>query len=286
MKVLIAGATGYLGSHIVTELKKKSYFIRTITRNSDKLKKRKLEIDEIFEAEITKPETLTNCCDGIDIVITTIGITKQKDGLTYMNVDYQANLNLLNEAIKSNVKKFIYVFVANSDKMQNLKIIQAKQLFVDKLTQSGLKYCIIKPNGFFADMGEFLEMAKKGSVYVFGKGDFKINPIHGEDLAKACVENIDRYEKEVSVGGPETLTHNQIAEFAFNALGKKAKIVHVPIWVKSLSLFLLRTFKSVKTYGPVEFFMTVMTMNMTAPEFGTHTLKEFFASQVSKNQQQ
>lgn len=280
-KILIAGATGYLGSYIASELKKQNYFVRVLARNPEKLRKTNRDLDEVFEAEITKPETLVNCCEEIDVVITTIGITHQKDGLTYMNVDYQANLNLLNEAKKRKIKKFIYVYVLNAEKMHDLKIIQAKQKFVNELKKSGIDYCIIKANGFFADMSEFLGMAKKGTVYLFGKGNFKINPIHGQDLAEVCVNSIKKNEKEIEVGGTEILTHRQIAETAFNVLDKKVKITCIPIWVKNIILFLLRTFTSVKMYGSIEFFMTVLTMDMVAPKYGTHTLKNYFRESVN-----
>ena len=41
------------------------------------------------------------------MVISTVGITRQKDGLTYMDVDFQSNVNLIEEAKKEGVKKII-----------------------------------------------------------------------------------------------------------------------------------------------------------------------------------
>ncbi|MFW6020455.1 MAG: NAD(P)H-binding protein, partial [Bacteroidales bacterium] len=62
-----------------------------MARNPTKLKLKNSEKVEVIKAEITKPNSIKNCCDDIDIIISTVGITKQKDGLTYMDVDYQAN---------------------------------------------------------------------------------------------------------------------------------------------------------------------------------------------------
>lgn len=277
-KILLAGSTGYLGSHILRELLKGDYELRTIVRNNKKLPKstpenRKLEI---IEGELTNPKSIENCCLNVDIVISTVGITKQKDGLTYMDVDYQANKNLLEEAQRSGVKKFIYISVLNGDQLTKLKICEAKEKFVIALKNSGLDYCIIRPNGYFSDMGEFYEMAKKGRVYLFGNGEYKVNPIHGEDLAKICVNSIQKSDKEIPVGGPQTLTHNQIARIAFSVTGKKSKITHIPNWIRKFILFLLRTFTNSKIYGPIEFFMTVLSMDLVAPEYGTHTLKAYF----------
>lgn len=71
-------------------------------------------VDEVFVGEVTKPETLQWLCDNIDIVFSSIGITRQKDKLTYQDVDYQGNQNILDITLAKSVKKFIYVSVFNS----------------------------------------------------------------------------------------------------------------------------------------------------------------------------
>lgn len=277
-RILLAGATGYLGIHIARELLTRGYYVRALARTPEKLKRNNIQATEVLQAEITQPDSIRNCCKNIDVVISTVGITRQKDGLTYMDVDYQANMNLLQEAKLSGVKKFIYVSVLNGENLRYLKICDAKELFVEQLKKSGLAYCIIRPNGFFSDMSEFYTMAKKGRAYLFGDGELKTNPIHGEDLAKVCVDAIDKPDQEIKAGGPETLTHNEIAAVAFDVLGGKPKITYIPNWLRVAILRLVRLFSSSKVYGAIEFLMTVMAMDMVAPEYGRHTLREYFTN--------
>jgi len=261
-KVLVAGATGYLGRYLVQELKKHGYWVRALARNASKLDDLNEYIDEVFEGEVTKPESLKSICDGIDAIVSSVGITRQKDGLTYMDVDYHGNKNLLDLAVKNRASKFIFVSVLNAHSMGHLKGIQAKLLFEEKLIKSGLDYAIIRPTGFFSDMLEFLNMAKKGRVSVFGSGENKINPIHGADLAEVCVNSLKQPEKEIEVGGPEIFTFREIAEMALSVLNKEIKISALPSWMIKIILPLMRTFTSSKVYGPVEFMMTVMTMDV------------------------
>lgn len=276
--ILLAGSTGYLGMYIARELHKKGYDFKAIARNPEKLKQNDIKANEMIAAELTQPDSVKDCCEGIDIVISTVGITRQKDGLTYMDVDYQANLNLLEEAKKQGVKRFIYISALNGEKLKHLKICGAKELFAEQLKNSGIDYCIVRPNGFFSDMSEFFHMAKKGKIYLFGDGELKTNPIHGEDLATVCVNAIETPDKEIEIGGPETLTQNEIAGLAFDILGEKPKVVYIPHWVRVAILKMVRLFTGSKVYGPIEFFMTVMAMDMVAPETGSHTLKEHFRS--------
>jgi len=278
-KVLVAGATGYLGRYVIQELKRQGFWIRALTRKPDKLDSLIHCIDEKFVGEITKPESLNGICNDIDIVFSSIGITKQKDNLTYMDVDYQGNRNLLEEAKQEGVSRFVYVSVLNAEEFNDVKPVKAKLRFVEELKNSGLVTVVIQPNGFFSDMLQYLQMANTGRGYVVGSGENKINPIHGEDLAEVCVFAATGDEKHIDVGGPDVFTHNEIINLAFAAIGKPTKITRIPFWITKWFLSVLRTFTTVKTYGPIEFFMTVLSKDMVAPIYGKHHLKDFFLAQ-------
>ena len=279
-KIIVAGATGYLGRHIIKELQFRGLPFQAIARNSEKLQKMGLSPGQIISAEVTKAETLEGVLHGADVVISTVGITRQKDGLSYMDVDYQANMNLLHEAKAAGVSKFIYVSVIGGEQMRHLKIMEAKEKFVDALKLWGMDYAVIRPNGFFSDMKDFLEMAKKGRVYLFGHGEFKLNPIHGADLANTVLDAIDSDQKEVEAGGPDILSQNEIAALALQAWKRPVKISHIPAWVQKVLLGLMRTFTSSKTYGPFEFFLGMMARDNVAPRYGVHRLEQFFMQET------
>ncbi len=279
--VLLAGATGYLGSYIAKELVARKIPTKILVRNTEKAKDLKSDYTKIIKAEVTKPETLSGYFRDVDTVISTVGITRQKEGLTYMDVDYQVNKNLLEKAKKAGVQKFMNVSVLNGNVHCNLKILAAKEAFVDELSNSGLEYTIIRPNGFFSDMKDFLDMAKKGKVYLFGNGEQKFNPIHGKDLAIACVDAIDSANTEIAIGGPNILTHNEVAELALLACGKPINIIHLPHWLRKFVIGALRTFTSSKTYGRIEFFLTLMGEDAIAPRYGSHRLAAFFQEEIA-----
>jgi uncharacterized protein YbjT (DUF2867 family) len=231
---------------------------------------------EFVFGNVTSPESLRGVCRGVEVVISTIGITRQKDGLTYEEVDYQGNVNLLREAEANGVKKFLYVSVFNAEQMLHLKIVQANERFVRALRTSTIPSVIVRPNGFFSDMKDFLAMAAKGRVYLFGKGTVCGNPIHGADLARYCAEVLTSTQREHAVGGPVVYTQREIAEAAFRALGKEPRIASIPVVAGSLFVGLLRLTTSSRVYGPIEFFVEVLSRDMIAPAYGTMVLTEFF----------
>lgn len=278
MKVLLAGATGYLGKFVAQELVKQNYNTNVVVRNRKKFEEYNIAVENIFVAEVTKSETLEKCFNNTDVVISTVGITRQKDKLTYMDVDYRANKNLLDLAIKNGVSKFIFVSVLNGKQLRHTDICCAKEKFVDELNSSGIEYCVIRPSGFFSDMTDFYKMAKKGRVYLFGDGKYKSNPIHGEDLAEVCVNAINRNEKEINVGGPEILTQEEIAKIAFDSLRKESKLTYFPDWLRKLSLKIGKVLMLKYSYGPFEFFMNVMAMDMVGKSYGNKNLYSYFKS--------
>lgn len=280
-RILVAGATGYLGRFLVQTLKTQGYWVRVLVRNHQQATQF-TNIDDVFIGAITNPDQIKDLTKDIDCVISTVGITRQKEGLTYMDVDYQANVNLLEEAIKSQVKQFIYISAIDGDKYRQLKIFEAKERFVDKLKQSNLSYCVIRPNGYFSDMGDFFQMASAGKVYLFGSGEQKINPISGKDLARFVIKMIGHNMKEISVGGPDIVSLNQIAELAGVALNKKVKIIHLPDSLRKMTIFILRHFSSQKFYGPFEFFLTFMGNSHIGETYGDEHLSDYYLDLANK----
>ncbi|WP_042843573.1 SDR family oxidoreductase [Providencia rettgeri] len=281
-KVLVAGATGYLGQYLVAELKKQGYWVRALVRRQNQ-QGLVASADHIYVGEVTEPNTLHGVTEGIDVVISAVGITRQKDGLTYMDVDYQGNINLLDEAIADEVKQFVYVSAIDGDKNRHLKIFEAKERFVDELKQSSLSSIIVRPNGYFSDMGDFLKMAASGRVYLFGDGHVQINPISGKDLAEFIVKALNQGQarQELSVGGPEVLSLNDIANCAAQALGQDIKISYLPDWVRRGSIFAVRHFTPQKFYGPIEFFLTFMGESHLGEPVGGDRLEDFYRNEVN-----
>lgn len=275
-KILVAGATGYLGRNVVKALKDRGYWVRALGRSETKLEPISAFADEEFIGEVTDLGSLDGLCDGIDVVFSSVGITRQKDGLTYRDVDYQGNRNLLTVAEESRVSKFVYVHVLNAEKLQHIAMIQAKQAFVDEFKQSALETTVICPTGFFSDMEEFLSMARSGRVYLFGNGSNRINPIHGADLAEVCVDALESPKSQIDVGGPEIFTYREIAELAFDVLAKPKKIICLPKKLIAAAIGAFRWLAPVKTYGPVQFLTAVMTMDVVGEPFGERRLLDYF----------
>lgn len=279
-RVLVAGATGYLGGFVAREFKRRGDFVRILVRNPGKIGPLVDVADEVVQGQITRPETLEGVCHDIDVVFSSVGITKQRDGLTFQDVDYRGNLNLLECALRGGVKRFIYTSVFRGPALKHLAIVKAHEDFVTAMRASGLEYVVVRPTGFFSDMEEYMGMARKGRAYLFGNGRNRINPIHGADLAVVCADGAVGESREVDVGGPEVLDHRQIAQLAFDALGRTPKISTVPLWAMRAVVSLVKPFN--RHQGELlAFVTTAMSEDGVAPIHGTHTLEDHFRAMAS-----
>jgi uncharacterized protein YbjT (DUF2867 family) len=234
--------------------------------------------DQLIEAQATEPKSLVGIMEGIDLVISALGITRQVDGLGYWDVDYQANLNLLREAEKAQVTRFAYVHVLKGDKLHNVPMVAAKAAFVDKLLESPLEATLIAPSGYFSDMGDILSMAKAGRVWLFGDGTQRINPIHGADLAAATADAIEQEKTWLDVGGPEVFSLREVAELAFACSAMPIRITYLPDALRRAALCLLPLLTPRRIYGPAQFFLSAMALDMVGECHGTHRLKDHFKS--------
>ena len=280
--VVVAGATGYLGRHIVKQYMSMGWHVRDQVRNVAAARASGLEAPEFIEGEATQPLPLRGLMDGVDLVISTLGITRQRDGLSYWDVDYQANVNLLVDALTADVNRFAYIHVLNAENMQDVPLVAAKQAFVDRLQAAPIRSTIIAPSGFFSDMGDFLGMARSGRVFLFGSGKLRLNPIDGADLADVIAGSIWEGRDYVPVGGPDILTQNELAEAAFKALGKPAKITHLPDILRRSALRVLPYVTPLTVHGPALFFLSALGMDMVGKSYGKARVADHFAKLALK----
>lgn len=230
MKVVLAGAYGNLGSDIFRALlRDKHEVIAADMIEKDLGLKGKFTFKKL---DVTDPASLKGLCDGADCVITTVGLTKTSATLDNYAIDYQGNLNLLNEAKAAGVKNFAYISVIKADKAPDVPMLHAKYLFEEELKKSGLNYVIFRPTGYFYDIVKvFRPMIEKGEITLLGKKPVHANVISTEDFADFIVKHMCDENKMYDIGGKETYSYDEIANMCFEAAGKAPVIKRAPAFL-------------------------------------------------------
>ena len=245
MKVVLAGAYGNLGADIFKELLKQGHEVVALD-----MAQRDLDLSGNYsftKVDVTKPETLKGTCEGADVVITTVGLTKGSATVSNYDIDFQGNLNILNEAKAAGVKHFTYISVIKADKAPKVPMLHAKYLFEEELKKSGLTYVIHRPTGYFYDIVKvFRPMIEKGEVTLLGKEPVHANVISTEDFAEFIVKSMMDENKCYDVGGKETYSYEEIANMCFAAAGKEPVIKRAPAWLFDVLAFVNKLKKNGK----------------------------------------
>ena len=236
MKVVLAGAYGNLGADIFKSLLKAGHEVVA----ADMIE-RDLGVEGDFtfkKINVQEPATLAGLCDGADVVITTVGLTKTSAEVTNYQIDYQGNLNILEEAKKAGVKHFTYISVLKADKAPKVPMLHAKYLFEEELKKSGIAYTIHRPTGYFYDIVKvFRPMIEKGEVTLLGNDPVHANVVSTEDFADFIVAHMTDENKMYNVGGKETYSYEEIANLCFKAAGKEPVIKRAPAFLFDVLAF-------------------------------------------------
>jgi deazaflavin-dependent oxidoreductase (nitroreductase family) len=279
--VLVAGATGYIGGHVVRAMHDAGYRVRALARDEGRLGPVRDACDEVFVGEATRTETLEGLCDGIDVVVSALGPRTFRARPTPEEVDLRANLNILERARDAGARHLVFVGVLRADElMEEAPILRPREEFVRRLKGSGLRWTVLRPTGAFNDMAGIFRLAERGWGLVLGDGEHRINPVHAADIAGEAVRSItdpSLRDAEFGFGGPETYTQAGIARLASRALGKPQRIVRVPYRIVDAAVAIIRPFNR-NAAGFLELFRRAASREAVGTPVGSHGLWDFYRS--------
>ena len=278
--VLVAGATGAIGSEVVRVLQARGMRVRALVREPARLT---TEPEEIFVGNLLNARTLEGVCQDVAAVVSSAGAKFQPKlrfsakGESFRDVDDIGNRNLLQEAIAAGVRRFGYVSAYGGKFLGAMEYIRAHESFGAALRSSGLDYLVVRPTMTFARVVPMVEDARKrGRVSRPGTGQAQTNPIHEADLARALVDALEGHTKELDAGGPDVLTHEEIAMMAAEAAGG-ASVRFTLMWQAQMRAG-LRRFTGRHSFDSVLYRLAEADVDMIAPVVGEQRLGDYLAA--------
>ena len=233
--ILVAGATGVLGSEIVRRLRERGEKVRAMVRVSsapEKVERLEKMGAEIVRADVKEPGTLLAACDGVNAVISTITtIMTSQAGDSFEATDGGGNKALIDAAKESGASKFVFVSFDTS-KSPDMPLRIAKKDVEDHLKSSGMDYTILHPSLFFESwLGPMLFAdPEAGTAKVYGRGTEKIRYVAVSDVAEFAVQSLSRPVARnaiIAVGGPDEISQLEAVRMFEEAYGKKFSRIEV-----------------------------------------------------------
>lgn len=235
-------------------------------------------VDDWAVGDVTDPDFTADLARDARYAVSALGVTRQR--ANPWDIDYRANLAVLRSAERHGTQGLCYVNVIGGHQCP-AELTRAKTAFAAELTRSPIPSQVVSPCGFFSDMMQVLTMAQRGRVLLM-RPSARINPVHGADLARYCVDRLDDGRQgQWDVGGPEVFTWQGMARCAFEVLARPARITTIPQGVVSP---LVRALGLVapRQADTMRFITWGMLHDCVGQRFGTHTLGEFYRRQTDR----
>jgi NADH dehydrogenase len=228
---IVTGALGYSGKYIAKHLLNAGYQVRTLTNSSDKSNTFGNKI-KVYPFHFNDPEKLVESLTGASVLYNTYWVRfNYKDFNHLMAVDN--TLRLIKAAKIAGVERIVHVSITNPSGDPHLEYFRGKAMIERALIESGLSYSILRPAVLFGREDVLINniawVLRKFPVFcVFGDGNYRLQPIYVDDLAKLAVEQGGQTGNTIiDAIGPETFTYRELVEQIGSIIGKRRPIISV-----------------------------------------------------------
>ncbi|MCK5739446.1 NAD-dependent epimerase/dehydratase family protein [bacterium] len=255
-KVLVTGAAGFTGGHLVEELLSQGYQVRAMVRpdkNSETLEKLGVEV---VRGDLTKKESLIPAVKDIDIVFHIAAIFREQDvpHHYFFDVNVGGTKNLLEASLAAKVRRFVHCSTVGvqgeiknppaketdpygpGDYYQQSKV-EGEKLALEFFRNNDIEGVVFRPVGIYGPGdNRFLKIFKfvnSGNFRMIGNGDVLYHLTFVRDLARGiilCGERAEAVGEVITIGGNEYVPLKKYVAVLAEALGVKVSTKHIPLW--------------------------------------------------------
>ncbi len=244
--VLVTGASGFVGSHVVPALIDAGHRVVGLVRDEDaaaivarRLTEAQRASLETRIGDVTEPATLPAAMAGIDAIVHLAAIPRDFDGGQSLRlVNTEGTRNVVHAAREAGVRRFVHQGALAVVDEPDLHYASSKARAMAIVRDSGLDWTILDPSllfgprdGFFNLIAGLVRMSP-GVVPITGTGAARFQPLAIDDLARVVVAVLGDDEtigREYPLGGPRYWTYREIVEEVLAAMGKRRILVPMPV---------------------------------------------------------
>jgi NADH dehydrogenase len=232
MRIAVTGAFGYSGRYITERLLQNGHEVITLTNSLSRPNPFGSKVTA-FPFNFGEPGKLCDSLRGIDALINTYWVRFDHRLFTHRQAVENTKI-LFSAAKEAGVKRIVHVSITNPDSTSALPYFRGKAELESSLKGMGISYCILRPTVLFGKEDVLINniawsLRHFPLMGVFGKGNYRLQPIYVDDLARAAAQKVsENHDEVIEAIGPETFTYRELVARISKAINVKRPIVSVP----------------------------------------------------------
>ncbi|OGW32446.1 MAG: epimerase [Nitrospirae bacterium GWC2_42_7] len=228
---IVTGAFGFSGKYIARRLLDTGHRVHTITNSIKRANTFKGAL-LAFPYNFDNHEKLVEALKGTDVLYNNYWVRFNHKDFTHSKAVENSHI-LFNAAKKAGIRRIVHISITNPSENSSFEYFRGKAEIERILIESGLSYAILRPAVIFGQedilINNIAWFLRRFPLFgVFGNGNYRLQPIHVEDLANLAVEQGQKTENcIIDAIGPETFTYRSLVEEIGKAIGKQRKIISI-----------------------------------------------------------
>ena len=236
--ILVTGANGFVGAHVLRRLAPHEGPIRVMVRS--RAKAPALDGVEVVEADLTRPETLAAAVSGVSAIIHAAAITaniKEPYSGAYDAVNRVGTENLVAAAKAAGVSLIVVMSGLGTKPAPKGTYMATRWGLEEAVRKSGIAHVILQPSVLFGDGAEFItalsRLARVSPVLpLLGGGKTRFQPLWIEDLVTClvkCAKGDLLRNSSVPLGGSEYATFKEVLQTICDAMHVRRLMIPLPL---------------------------------------------------------
>lgn len=238
MQVLLTGATGFVGSHMLRELIARGHRVRAVVRDPGKSANVGDGNVEFIAGDVATGAGLDEAIRGCQAVIHLVGIIVETGTNTFEAVHHLGTRNLVEAAKRNGARRFVHMSALGVRADGATRYQASKWKGEEVVRASGIPYCILRPSLIFGPSDGFvtqmMETMRRAPFFrpVPGDGRGLFRPVFIGDVTTCFVRALTveaAINQTVALGGAEELSLNEVLLEIARCAGIRKPAVHIPM---------------------------------------------------------